>query len=186
MGKNNKIKEKKEDKTLDEMQETEQEPQHDKEAIEEEVKEIEKLNLELSEANEKFLRIYSEFENFRKRNARERLDLIQTAGEDIIASILPVIDDFERAIHFNEESADLSAIKKGTVLIHQKLMNILEQRGLKQIEPKGEKFDTELHEAVAKIPAPSKRKKGKIIDVVEKGYRLGDKVIRFPKVVVGE
>lgn len=138
------------------------------------------------ELSEKYLRLYSEFENYRKRNARERLELIQTAGEEIMTTLLPVLDDFERAIHFNKESSDQQAIVQGVELIYQKFRTTLEQRGLKERNPMGEKFDMDKHEAVAKIKAPSKKKKGKILEVVEKGYALGEKVIRFPKVVVGE
>lgn len=140
-----------------------------------------------NDLNDKYLRLYSEFENFRKRTAKEKIDLIQTAGEDIIKVMLPILDDFERAIASNENSNDLEAIKEGVKLVAHKFKSALTQKGLKDIEVEhGADFDVDFHEAITKIPAPSEELKGKIVDVVEKGYALQEKVIRYPKVVIGE
>ena len=141
----------------------------------------------LAEVNDKYLRLYSEFENYRKRTAKEKLELIGTASEGIMKDLLPIIDDFERAINSNEDSEDLTSIKEGVKLVSQKFKSILTQKGLKDIEvEQGSEFDVDFHEAITKIPAPSEDLKGKIVDVVEKGYMLQEKVIRFPKVVIGE
>ncbi|HBH06647.1 MAG TPA: nucleotide exchange factor GrpE [Flavobacteriales bacterium] len=138
------------------------------------------------ELNDKHLRLYAEFENFRRRNARERMELIQNAGEEIITQLIGIIDDFERAIKANEESTDSTAVKEGMDLIYSKTMNLLKQKGLKSMDSMNQEFDADLHEAVARIPAPKKKLKGKIVDVIEKGYYLNDKIIRHAKVVVGE
>ncbi len=150
-----------------------------------ELSEVDQLKAELAESKDKYIRLYSEFENFRRRTAKEKLTLISTASEDIISALLPVIDDFERAKESNKE-ADEKAVKEGFDLIHQKLTNILSQKGLKPMDNKqGIDFDSELHEAITQIPAPKKKLVGKVVDVVEKGYYLGEKVIRFAKVVIG-
>lgn len=138
------------------------------------------------EMNDKYLRLYSEFENFRRRTAKEKLEMMQTAGAEVITQFLPVLDDFERAMASNKDSGDINAIKEGVSLVHQKFNMLLLQNGVKEIDALGKKFDTDLHEAVTKIPAPSKKKRGKIMDVIEKGYYLHDKVIRYAKVVIGE
>ncbi|MCB0497198.1 MAG: nucleotide exchange factor GrpE [Cyclobacteriaceae bacterium] len=148
-----------------------------------EVDEVAKLTSELEESKDKYLRLYSEFDNFRRRTAKEKLELMQTAGEKILVELLPVIDDFERA----EQSAEKSdeSVQEGLKLISQKLVNILQAQGLKVMEtPEGTDFDPELHEAITQIPADEKLK-GKIVDTIEKGYFLGEKVIRFAKVVTG-
>ena len=148
--------------------------------------EIEKLKAEVQEAKDKYLRLYSEFENFRRRTAKERLDLIRTATEDLMSALLPVMDDFERAQKALEESEDHKATQEGFELIFNKFRNILKQKGLKQMEDKsGAEFNTEFHEAISQMPVGKKKMKGKIIDVVEKGYYLDEKVIRFAKVVIG-
>jgi len=139
----------------------------------------------LAELNEKYLRLYSEFDNYRKRTSRERVELLKTAGEEIIKSLLPVLDDLERAIRNNETATDIDAVKEGVKLIHQKFRQSLIQKGLEPIDALGKPFDTDLHEAITNIPAPSDDLKGKVIDEVEKGYLLNGKVIRFAKVVVG-
>jgi molecular chaperone GrpE len=140
-----------------------------------------------NELNDKYLRIYSEFENYRKRTAKEKLELIGTASEGIMKDLLPVIDDFDRALASNENSEDTEAIKEGINLVSQKFKSILNAKGLKQIEvEQGTAFDVDFHEALTKIPAPAEDLKGKIVDVIEKGYSLQDKVIRYPKVVIGE
>ncbi|MDG1174609.1 MAG: nucleotide exchange factor GrpE [Flavobacteriales bacterium] len=152
---------------------------------------IEKSELELAQeavlvANDKYLRLYSEFDNFRKRTAKEKLDTIKSASEDVIKNMLPIVDDFKRAMAHNLEVNDADAIKQGFELIYNKLFNSLETKGLKKIEAMGEVFNADIHEAITNIPAPSEDMKGKIMDVVEEGYYLGDKIIRFPKVVIGQ
>jgi molecular chaperone GrpE len=136
--------------------------------------------------NDKYIRLYSEFDNFRKRSAKERLDLISSASGDLIKELLPILDDFERAIDANKNADDIEAVKEGIILVHTKINKTLANKGLKEIEAKGNDFDAELHEAIAKFPAADESQKGKIIDVVEKGYYLNDKILRFSKVVVGE
>lgn len=144
----------------------------------------EKLKGELSELNDKYLRLYSEFDNFRKRTNRERAELFKSAGKDILSDLLGVIDDLERAL--NAEDKDVESMKNGMDLIYNKLKGTLKSHGLKPFESKNEKFDPELHDAITKIPAPSKKLKGKVVDEIEKGYMLHDKVLRYSKVVVGE
>ncbi len=139
-----------------------------------------------AELNDKFLRLYSEFDNYRKRTNKEKLELISTASSGVIKDLVAVLDDFERAISNNENVEDTAALKEGFNLIHNKLKGILETKGLKPMISKGEVFDSELHEAIANIPAPSEELKGKIVDDVEKGYYIHDKVIRYAKVVVGQ
>jgi molecular chaperone GrpE len=136
-----------------------------------------------AELYDNYLRLYSEFDNFRKRNARERIDLIKTAGTDVIKTILPVMDDFERAIK-NFDSSDKETLQQGIQMIFQKLKNSLGDKGLVEMNPIGEKFDPDQHEAITQLPAPSEKEKGTILDVVEKGYKLNDVIIRYPKVVV--
>lgn len=145
----------------------------------------EKLRTELSEANNKYLRLYAEFDNFKRRTSRERMDLLQTAGREVLQSLLPVLDDFERALKSLESSPDNESVKEGVKLVYNKFKTTLAQKGLKEMESIGTPFDAELHEAITNIPAPSEDMKGKVIDEVEKGYYLNDKVIRFAKVVVG-
>ena len=147
----------------------------------------EKMQKELKEEKDKFLRLFAEFENYKRRTAKERIELFSTASEDVMKTLLPVIDDFERALAHLEGNDVAEDLKKGVDLIYNKLLKTLEQKGLKVIEvTSGDAFDADKHEAVTQIPAPSNDLKGKIIDVVEKGYKLGDKVIRFPKVVIGQ
>ena len=156
------------------------------EALEEENLSVEeKLQIELAEQKDKFLRLYSEFENFRKRTAKEKIDLIATANEKLILGILPVVDDFERAEQSMAESTDVDSVKEGVQLIKDKLIKTLESKGLKPIDTEDKAFDTEEHEAITQIPAPTEEQKGKVVDCVEKGYYLGEKVIRYAKVVIG-
>ena len=147
--------------------------------------EDERLSEKLSEANDKFLRLYSEFDNFRKRTAREKIELSKTAGEEIFKSILPLLDDFERGIKAAENAKEVEAVKEGMQLIFQKMKNNLQQKGLAEMESKGNTFDPDLHEAITNIPAEDDAMKGKVVDELEKGYTLNGKVIRFAKVVVG-
>ncbi|MBQ4478037.1 MAG: nucleotide exchange factor GrpE [Bacteroidales bacterium] len=144
-----------------------------------------KMTEEKAELQDKYLRLYSEFDNYRKRTTKEKLDVIKNASESLITSVLPIIDDMERAMQYNQKAeAELSVVVEGESLIFQKLMNILKQKGVTLIETENAHFNTDFHEAVSIVPAPSEAEKGKIIDVVEKGYMLNDKVIRFAKVVI--
>lgn len=138
-----------------------------------------------SELNDKFLRLYAEFDNYRRRTNKEKVELIANANEKLLLDLIPTIDDFERAIANNENVEDINAVKEGFVLIYNKFKSALEAKGLKQMEAKGEAFDSDLHEAIANVPGDDSQK-GKVIDDVEKGYFLNEKVIRFAKVVVGQ
>ncbi len=146
---------------------------------------ISEMQLKIDELNDKYLRLYSEFDNFRKRSAKEKIEFIQAAGEDVFKSLLPTIDDFERAIKSNAEITDIKVITDGMNLIYNKLKNTLSKKGLEEMKSIGETFNTDLHEAVTNIPAPSEDLKGKVIEEHEKGYTLNGKVIRFSKVVIG-
>lgn len=151
----------------------------------ENAKKIAELEEQVSSLNDKHLRLYSEFDNFRKRTAKERVEILNMAGAEIIKSLLPVVDDLDRAIKNNETVNDADAIKEGINLIAQKFRSILAQKGLEPVKAVGQPFDVDLHEAITNIPAPSEDLKGKVVDEVEKGYMLNGKVIRFAKVVVG-
>lgn len=140
----------------------------------------------IAELNDKYLRLAAEYDNYRRRTLKERMDLMKTAGEDILVNILPVMDDFERALGSIDQAKEISAVKEGVQLIYSKFADFLKQRGIKEIEAKEKEFDTDLHEAITKIPAPDKKLKGKVVDVIEKGYYLNEKIIRFSKVVIGE
>ncbi len=145
----------------------------------------EKLKAELAELNDKYLRLFAEFDNFKRRTQKERVELLQTAGKDVLVALLPILDDFERALAATAESVEVAPVREGIQLIHNKLKSTLNQRGLAEIESVNQVFDTDLHEAITQIPAPSDEMKGKVIDEVQKGYKLNDKVIRYAKVVVG-
>jgi molecular chaperone GrpE len=138
------------------------------------------------ELHDKYLRLSAEFDNYRKRTIKEKSELIKMAGEDLIMKILPVMDNFERGLKAMEQSADVSALKEGVVLIYNRFKEFLTQQGIREITAVNEHFDIDHHEAITKIPAPTEELKGKVVDVVEKGYTLHDKVIRYSKVVVGE
>lgn len=148
--------------------------------------ELEKANEQIEEQKDKYLRLSAEFDNYRKRTMKEKAELILNGGEKSISSILPVVDDFERALKNMETATDVAAVKEGVELIYNKFMAILGQNGVKVIETKEQPLDTDYHEAIAMIPAPDEALKGKIIDCVQTGYMLNDKVIRHAKVVVGE
>lgn len=148
--------------------------------------EIEKLQAELAELKDKHLRLVAEFDNFRRRNAKERVELTQTAGKDIIQSLLVVMDDVDRAAKTMDSTSDIKILKEGISLVFNKLRNILQQKGLKVMDAVNEEFNPDLHEAITEIPAPTEAMKGKVIDVVEQGYYLNDKLIRHAKVVVGK
>lgn len=147
-------------------------------------------NVELEAALEKekdrYLRLFADFENYKKRTGKERLELFKTASQDVMVALLPVMDDFERALKELEKNEE-DSVFEGVKLISNKFREVLRQKGLDEVETKvGENFDSEIHEAVTHIPAPSEEMKGKIIDVIEKGYRLGERIIRYPKVVIGK
>ncbi|GAA3599212.1 nucleotide exchange factor GrpE [Flavivirga amylovorans] len=147
----------------------------------------EKLQEELKQEKDKFLRLFAEFENYKRRTSKERIELFSTASEDVMKTLLPILDDFERALTHIDEDKEAEELRKGVLLIYQKLVKTLEQKGLMVVKvEKGDTFNADDHEAVTQIPAPSDDLKGKIIDVIEKGYKLGEKVIRFPKVVIGQ
>lgn len=147
--------------------------------------EEEKLKAEVAEWQNKHLRLYAEFDNFKRRTSKERLELLQIAGKDVIVDLLPVLDDFERAQKSMETATDIEAVKEGVKLVHHKLKNTLVNKGLKEMEAKGKEFNADVHEGITSIPAPSGDLKGKVIDELEKGYYLNDKVIRFAKVIIG-
>ena len=149
-------------------------------------KELEKAQEALEEQKDKYLRLSAEFDNYRKRTLKEKAELILNGGEKSLGSILPVVDDFERAIKTMETATDVNAVKEGVELIYNKFMAVLAQNGVKVIETKDQPLDTDFHEAIAVIPAPSEAQKGKILDCVQTGYTLNDKVLRHAKVVVGE
>ncbi len=170
-------------------QAAEEETSEDNEAKEEkevEESETEKLQRQLAELNDKYLRLSAEFDNYRKRTLKERMELIKNAGQDILMELLPVKDNFERALKSTEESKDVKAIREGIELIYNGFCQFLEQNGVKEIDAMNQEFDTDVHEAVTKIPAPEKKLKGKVVDVIEKGYFINKKVMRYAKVVVGE
>ncbi len=192
----------------EEAGEQKEELQHDQEAGQPELKEesnnkdsgkksgrkakksgLEKENNELKEKveelNDKYLRLFSEFDNFRKRTLKEKVEMSKTASEDVIIALLPVLDDFERAIKSMDESDAGETLKEGVILIFNKFLTVLNHKGLEQLKAVGEEFNTDFHEAITNIPAPEPEQKGKVVDEVEKGYLLNGKVIRFAKVVVG-
>lgn len=140
---------------------------------------------EIAELKDKYLRLYADFENFRRRTAKEKLEMISGASADTVKLILPIVDDFERAKVSFDSSTDIEALKEGVDLIYNKLYKALESKGLKAMESKGTDFDAEIHESIAQFPAPSEDLRGKVIDEIEKGYYLNDKVIRYAKVIVG-
>ena len=148
--------------------------------------ELEKANEQIEEQKDKYLRLSAEFDNYRKRTMKEKAELILNGGEKSISSILPIVDDFERALKYMETATDVAAVKEGVELIYNKFMSVLGQNGVKVIETKEQPLDTDYHEAIAVIPAPNEALKGKILDCVQTGYILNDKVIRHAKVVVGE
>lgn len=139
----------------------------------------------VAELNDKYLRLYSEFDNYRKRTIKEKSEILRSAGEDVFKVFIPTIDDFERAIKANETVEDVAPIKEGMILIYNKLKSAYTHKGLEAMETIGKPFDADFMESITSIPAPSEDMKGKVIDEVEKGYKLGDKVVRFAKVVVG-
>lgn len=183
------------DQTEETKEHSQEEVQNDAEAStseentsnEENISEEEKLKKEVAELKDKHIRLFAEFENFRRRTAKERIELTKSAGLEIITMLLPILDDYDRAEKAMSDSEDINEIRTGQELIRTKLTASLEQKGLKPMEsPIGKVFDTDFHEAITQIPAPSPDMKGKIIDEVEKGYLLNEKVIRYAKVVIGQ
>lgn len=147
---------------------------------------VKQLEAALKEEKDKYLRLSADFDNYRKRTLKEKMDLAKLAGEEIFLKILPVLDDLDRALKSVQDASDLEAVKKGIQLIYSKFTDYLSQQGVKEIESLYQDFNTDLHEAVSQIPPPEKKLKGKVVDVVEKGYYLNDKVIRYSKVIIGE
>lgn len=181
------------DEIFDEFQQVNEARQNQKNKLEDtesesiipEITAEDKLKEELALANDKFLRLHAEFDNYKRRTSKERVELLQTAGKDVIVSLLPVLDDLERASRAIENAKDVAAVKEGISLVQNKFKNIMAQKGLKEMVSKGQPFDADIHEAVTNIPAPDPLLKGKVVDVLEEGYLLNDKVIRFAKVIVG-
>lgn len=143
------------------------------------------IEAQLSAANDKYLRLYAEFDNYKRRTSKERIELIQSAGKDVIAQLLTVLDDFDRALKAMDSATEVAPVKEGILLVSQKFKKVMTQQGLKEMETIGQPFDADFQEAITNIPAPSDDLKGKVIDEVEKGYYLNDKVLRHAKVVVG-
>lgn len=158
----------------------------DEKEVKEEKKDVKTDKEIIAELNDKYLRLAAEYDNYRRRTLKEKMELSKSAGEDILVNILPVMDDFERGLVTIDQAKDINAVKEGIHLIYNKFREFLKQRGIKEIEAKEKEFDTDLHEAITKIPAPNEELKGKVVDVVEKGYYLNEKIIRFSKVVIGE
>ena len=172
--------------TEEKIEEKEEKIEEVKSEQEKKEDEIVELGIKLQEITDKYMRLSAEFDNYRKRTLKEKMELTKSAGEKILVNVLPVMDNFERALKSVDESSDINGVKEGIHLIHTNFKDFMTQQGVKEIETKKLDFDTDLHEAITKIPAPSKKMKGKVVDCIEKGYFLNDKVIRFSKVVVGE
>jgi molecular chaperone GrpE len=170
----------------EDVQNVDQEQPSEENETQVELSKEEELELKNSELNDKYLRLYSDFDNYRKRTIKEKSDMISSAGAGVMKDLLTILDDFERAIASNEQSEDPDGIKEGFQLIYNKFKNILTSKGLVPMESLGKTFDIEHHEAITNIPAPSNEEKGKVMDVVEKGYFLNEKVLRYAKVVVGQ
>ncbi|HSZ26015.1 MAG TPA: nucleotide exchange factor GrpE [Cytophagaceae bacterium] len=173
------------EENIESIHETESSLENEDKVEKSELSEVESLKIELAEMKDKYIRLYSEFDNFRKRTSKEKIDLIKTANEEVVKAVLPTLDDFERALKSIGEDEHFKAAKEGMEIIFHKLLRTLESKGLKPMVAMGELFNVELHEAITQIPAPTEEMKGRILDEVEKGYYLHDKVIRFAKVVTG-
>lgn len=154
--------------------------------LEKKEKELEELRYKMSDMNDKYLRLTAEFDNYRKRTLKEKTDLLKTAGGDVLADMLPVVDDFERGLQSMDSAEDVKAVKEGVELIYNKFKEFMKNKGIVEIEAMSQDFDTDYHEALTKIPAPEEKLKGKVVDVIQKGYKIDEKVIRFAKVVIGE
>ena len=149
-------------------------------------KEIEELKAQLEEQKDRYLRLSAEFDNYRKRTLKERSDMLKTVNGDTLSGMLPVLDDLERAMQSMQKATDVDAVREGVVLIYNKIQEFLKNKGIVEIDAMNQVFDTDLHEAITKIPAPTEDLKGKVVDVIQKGYKIDTKVIRYAKVVVGE
>lgn len=170
----------------EEESESQKDTESKQEKEKEEKSEVEVLKEDLSKEKDKYMRLFAEFENYKRRTSKERVEMFKTAGQEVVSAMLPVLDDFDRALIEIKKSSD-KGLLEGVELINNKLRETLKKKGLERMKVKeGDKFDADLHEAVSQIPAPKKKLKGKIVDVVEKGYILGDKIIRYPKVVTGK
>lgn len=167
-------------------QETEDSVKKEKQEEESFEKQLENANAQIEDLKDKYLRLSAEFDNYRKRTIKEKAELIKTGGEKVISSILPILDDLERAIKNMETSEDVATMKEGVELIYNKFLKVLHENGVQKIETDGKDFDTDYHEAIALVPAPTEEQKGKILDCVQNGYTLNDKVVRHAKVVVGQ
>lgn len=178
------LKNQEEEANLDE--ETQKEAEEEVTAEEKLEKDLEDAQKTIEEQHDKYLRLSAEFDNYRKRTMKEKAELIKNGGEKTIAAILPILDDLERALKTMETSDDVKAMREGVELIYNKFLKVLEQEGLKKIETDGQEFNTDYHEAIALVPAPTEKQKGKILDCVQPGYQLNDKVIRHAKVVVAQ
>lgn len=168
----------------EEVKETASEEEEEKEAVEE--KKEPTTEEKLAELQDRYLRLSAEYDNFRKRTLKEKIDLQKSANERLLETLLPVADDFDRALNVVNEAKEIEAVKEGLILISGKFNGFLTQQGVKEIEAVKKEFDTDLHEAITKIPAPSKKLKGKVVEVIQKGYYLNEKVLRYAKVVIGE
>ncbi len=166
--------------------ENEDAAEEEEETEEEEPKKEPTAEEKLAELQDRYLRLTAEYDNFRKRTLKEKIDLQKSANENLLQALLPVADDFDRGLQSVNEATDIKAVKEGLQLISGKFQGFLTQQGVKEIDAVKKVFDTDLHEAITKIPAPSKKLKGKVVDVVQKGYMLNDKVLRYSKVVIGE
>ena len=174
------------DKAIDEVEKEQAEKSENKEVADEDTSETDKLKEDLQKEKDKFLRLLAEFENYKKRTSKERLELFKTANQDVMIAMLPVLDDFDRALVEINKTEDKNLLK-GVELIHNKFRETLKNKGLEPVEVEsGDTFDADIHEAITQIPAPNDDLKGKIVDVVERGYRLGERIIRYPKVVTGK
>lgn len=149
-------------------------------------KELEEARYKMSEINDKYMRLSAEFDNYRKRTLKEKTDLIKTAGGEVLSDMLPVVDDFDRALLSMENADNVTAVKEGVALIFNKFKEFIKAKGIVEIEALHQEFDTDFHEALTKIPAPKEDLKGKVVDVIQKGYKIEEKVLRYAKVVVGE
>lgn len=172
------------EETKEEIQEQEEQQEETTEETPE-LSEAEQKDAKIAELEDRYLRLFSEYENFRKRTARERTDLIVSSKADTFKLLLPVLDDFDRALKSIGEASDVDSLREGVDLIYDKMVKSLGAQGLKEMEVQEKEFNAEEHEAITNIPAPTEKMKGKIVDVVEKGYILNEKIIRYPKVVVG-
>lgn len=168
----------------EEVKETASEEEEEKEAVEE--KKEPTTEEKLAELQDRYLRLSAEYDNFRKRTLKEKIDLQKSANERLLETLLSVADDFDRALQVVDEAKEIEAVKEGLILISGKFNGFLTQQGVKEIEAVKKEFDTDLHEAITKIPAPSKKLKGKVVEVIQKGYYLNEKVLRYAKVVIGE